>query len=29
MKCIAGAEMPTEGTIRFAGRDIRQVAPGF
>src|SRR5690349_22154275 len=27
MKCIAGAEMPTEGTVRFAGRDITAVPP--
>jgi branched-chain amino acid transport system ATP-binding protein len=27
MKCIAGAELPTEGTIRFAGRDITMAAP--
>jgi urea transport system ATP-binding protein len=27
MKCFAGAEMPTEGTIRFAGRDITAVPP--
>jgi urea transport system ATP-binding protein len=27
MKCVAGAEMPTEGTIRFAGRDITAMAP--
>jgi branched-chain amino acid transport system ATP-binding protein/urea transport system ATP-binding protein len=27
MKCVAGAEMPTEGTIRFAGRDITAVPP--
>jgi len=27
MKCIAGAEMPTQGTIRFAGRDITAVPP--
>jgi urea transport system ATP-binding protein len=27
MKCVAGAEMPTEGTIRFAGLDITMVPP--
>ena len=27
MKCVAGAEMPTEGTIRFAGRDITDAPP--
>ena len=27
MKCIAGAEAPTAGTIRFAGRDIGRAAP--
>ena len=27
MKCVAGAEIPTEGTIRFAGRDITAVPP--
>ena len=27
MKCVAGAEMPTEGTIHFAGRDITAVPP--
>ena len=27
MKCVAGAESPTEGTIRFAGRDITALSP--
>ena len=27
MKCVAGAEMPTEGTVRFAERDITAVPP--
>jgi branched-chain amino acid transport system ATP-binding protein len=27
IKCAAGAEMPTEGTIRFAGRDITAMPP--
>jgi branched-chain amino acid transport system ATP-binding protein/urea transport system ATP-binding protein len=27
MKCVAGAELPTGGTIRFAGRDITTAAP--
>ena len=27
MKCVAGAEVPTEGTIRFAGRDVTAVPP--
>ena len=27
MKCVAGAEVPTEGTIRFAGRDITMATP--
>jgi branched-chain amino acid transport system ATP-binding protein len=27
LKCVAGAEMPTEGTIRFAGRDITGAPP--
>jgi branched-chain amino acid transport system ATP-binding protein len=27
MKCIAGAEAPTQGTIAFAGRDITEAAP--
>jgi branched-chain amino acid transport system ATP-binding protein len=27
MKCVAGAELPTEGTIRFAGRDITAATP--
>jgi branched-chain amino acid transport system ATP-binding protein len=27
MKCVAGAELPTEGTIRFAGRDVTTAAP--
>ncbi|HET6306098.1 MAG TPA: ABC transporter ATP-binding protein [Rhodopila sp.] len=27
MKCVAGAEAPTEGTIRFAGRDITAAPP--
>ena len=27
MKCVAGAEVPTEGTIRFAGRDITAATP--
>jgi branched-chain amino acid transport system ATP-binding protein/urea transport system ATP-binding protein len=27
IKCVAGAEMPTEGTIRFAGRDITAAPP--
>jgi branched-chain amino acid transport system ATP-binding protein len=27
MKCVAGAELPTQGTIRFAGRDITAAAP--
>ena len=27
MKCVAGAEIPTEGTIRFAERDITAVSP--
>jgi branched-chain amino acid transport system ATP-binding protein/urea transport system ATP-binding protein len=27
VKCIAGAEMPTGGTIRFAGRDITAAPP--
>jgi ABC-type uncharacterized transport system ATPase subunit len=27
MKCIAGAELPTEGTVRFADRDITALSP--
>src|SRR6195952_1517226 len=27
MKCIAGAETPTRGTVTFAGRDITQATP--
>jgi len=27
MRCVAGAEIPTEGTIRFTGRDITAVPP--
>jgi len=27
LKCVAGAELPTEGTIRFAGRDITAATP--
>jgi branched-chain amino acid transport system ATP-binding protein len=27
MKCIAGAETPTEGTVRFAGNDITALSP--
>ena len=27
LKCVAGAELPTEGTIRFAGRDISAATP--
>lgn len=27
MKCIAGAEVPTEGIVRFAGRDITALSP--
>jgi branched-chain amino acid transport system ATP-binding protein/urea transport system ATP-binding protein len=27
MKCVAGAEFPTEGTIRFVGRDITATTP--
>jgi branched-chain amino acid transport system ATP-binding protein len=27
MKCVAGAELPTEGTIRLAGRDMTTAAP--
>ena len=27
MKCIAGAELPTDGTILFAGRDMTTAAP--
>jgi len=27
LKCVAGAELPTEGTIRFAGRDISDATP--
>lgn len=27
MKCVAGAEVPTSGTIRFAGRDITDTSP--
>jgi branched-chain amino acid transport system ATP-binding protein len=27
MKCIAGAETPTEGTVRFAGEDITALSP--
>jgi len=27
LKCVAGAELPTEGTIRFAGRDISEATP--
>jgi branched-chain amino acid transport system ATP-binding protein len=27
MKCIAGAEQPTQGTIRFAGKDISAAPP--
>jgi branched-chain amino acid transport system ATP-binding protein/urea transport system ATP-binding protein len=27
MKCVAGAELPTKGTIRFAGRDITAATP--
>ena len=27
MKCVAGAETPTDGTVRFAGRDITALSP--
>jgi len=27
LKCVAGAEIPTEGTIRFAGRDVTMDTP--
>ena len=27
LKCVAGAELPTEGTIRFAGRDVTAATP--
>ena len=27
MKCVAGAEMPTEGSIRFAGQNITALSP--
>lgn len=27
MKCVAGAEVPTEGTVTFDGRDITQASP--
>jgi len=27
MKCVAGAELPTKGTIHFAGRDVTAAAP--
>ena len=27
MKCVAGAESPTAGTVRFAGRDITTLSP--
>lgn len=27
MKCVAGAEVPTEGTVTFAGHDITQATP--
>ena len=27
LKCVAGAELPTQGTIRFAGRDITAARP--
>src|SRR3979411_2772483 len=27
MKCIAGAEIPTEGAVSFGGRDITQFSP--
>ena len=27
MKCVAGAETPTSGTVTFAGRDITQASP--
>ncbi len=27
MKCVAGAEVPSDGTIRFAGRDITAATP--
>ncbi len=27
MKCVAGAETPTSGSVTFAGRDITQVSP--
>src|SRR5499426_2634690 len=27
LKCVAGAEIPTEGTIRFGGRDITMDTP--
>jgi branched-chain amino acid transport system ATP-binding protein len=27
MKCVAGAELPTKGTIRFAGRDMTAAVP--
>src|ERR1700753_1998358 len=27
MKCIAGAETPTEGTVRFGGNDITALSP--
>ena len=27
MKCVAGAEVPTAGTVTFGGRDITQAPP--
>ena len=27
MKCVAGAEIPTSGTVTFGGRDISQASP--
>ena len=27
MKCVAGAEVPTHGSVLFAGRDITQATP--
>lgn len=27
MKCVAGAEVPTEGSIRFAGQDVTALSP--
>src|SRR5258705_4961939 len=29
MKCVAGAEIPTSGTVTFGGRDISQASPAM